>query len=129
MFIGFYDGERQVLSYSNAGHHPPLVIGADGARALERGGLPLGMFPDSSYERQATTLVPGDLIVLFTDGVIEAPDERDQEFGEQRLIAALEENRQQPLEALSRIILDRLKDWGGHAEAHDDVTLVLARVR
>jgi sigma-B regulation protein RsbU (phosphoserine phosphatase) len=71
------------LTYCNAGHNPPLLIGRDGIRRLEAGGLILGVFPQAIYDQETLTLEPGDLRVMFSDGVTEAVNAASEQFGEE----------------------------------------------
>jgi len=89
-FYGVLDASNQTLSYSNAGHNPPLLIDSKGeSRFIERGGLPLGMFKDTRYHEYYLSLEPGDLLVLYTDGVTEALNPAGEEFGRDRLAEAV----------------------------------------
>ncbi|HJR59356.1 MAG TPA: SpoIIE family protein phosphatase [Vicinamibacterales bacterium] len=93
-FYGKVDTALGVLTYSNAGHYLPIVIREDGAVSrLGEGGPVLGVCGDAEYEQGHTPIASGDRIVLFTDGVTEARNEADEEFGEERLIAAAIANR------------------------------------
>lgn len=129
LFLGFFDGTTRTLRYSNAGHHPPLLIGGTDDDLPGAGGLPIGMFKDSRYAEASHALSPGDLLALFTDGVVEAPNSRNEEFGRQQLARLLRDSRELPLARIVERIQAALADWTGGAEAHDDITLVLARVR
>ena len=91
--------------------------------------MPIGLFEGAAWETGALTLVAGDLLVLFTDGVSEAPAPDGEEFGAERLAELLHAHRARPLEAVIDAVLDALLQWSGPVDAHDDVTLVLARVR
>src|SRR5262252_8276195 len=89
-FYGILDATNRTLVYSNAGHNPPLLIDADNnARFEERGGLPLGMFRDSRYYEYYVTLNRGQTLLLYTDGVTEATNSAAEEYGRERLIAAV----------------------------------------
>jgi sigma-B regulation protein RsbU (phosphoserine phosphatase) len=129
MFLGFYDPQSRRLSYVNAGHLSPLVIGAGQVSALSDRGLPIGMFEDTEYETGTRSLTKGDLVALFTDGVVEAPNRHDEEFGEDRLVKLLVEQRGRALDEISAAIQSAIQEWSHGTEAHDDLTLVLARVR
>jgi serine phosphatase RsbU (regulator of sigma subunit) len=129
LFLGIYDTRTRALRYCNAGHHPPVVVGANGVAALAGGGIPIGLFEEARYPRGERRLEPGELLALFTDGLVEAPDPGDTQFGTARLIEHLATHRGLALDAVGREILDSLRAWSAGADAHDDVTLVLARVR
>jgi serine phosphatase RsbU (regulator of sigma subunit) len=128
--FAFYDYTTRTFRYSNAGHHPPLLLRGETASRLDsRGGLPIGMFEDSGYGEAELQLSPGDLLALFTDGIVEAPDPAGAEYGEQRLIDLLCRHRQQPLARIVDAVLEDLERWVDGGDPHDDVTLVLARAR
>lgn len=127
LFFAFYDPESRQLVYSNAGHYPPLHLGASGATRLSHGGLPIGLLGESRYGEGCRTLGVGDLVALFTDGVIETPNARDEEFGEARLIEILERHRGHDLQEILGTVVDEVARWSGGGPPHDDITLVLAR--
>ena len=130
LLSGFYDTESKIFRYCNAGHHPPLRIRNGQANPLDsRSGFPIGMFANTSYEVNQTRLEAGDLLAIYTDGLVETPNAREEEFGEQRLGRLLCQHSGLPLERISAAVLDELAAWGGDLEAHDDATLVLARAR
>jgi len=128
LFTGRFDGSTGTLSYSNAGHHPPLLLHGDEVVRLSEGGIPIGLFEGRRYRSDHHRLTPGDLLALFTDGVTETPDASEEEFGEARLIELLRRHREEPLEAIILRVFDELAEWSGGTEPYDDVTLVLARV-
>lgn len=126
---GSYDSATRAFRYSNAGHHPPLLLCGDEASRLDsRGGLPIGMFENANYSEAERRLEPGDLLALFTDGVVEAPDPDGEEYGEARLIELLRDHRRQPLARIVDAAMADLDRWVDGAVAHDDVTIVLARI-
>ncbi len=127
LFLGFFDARRRILTYSNAGHYPPLHLGALGAHRLSAGGRPLGLLEDSLYGEGAREVAPGDFLVLYTDGVVESPGAGGEEFGEARLVSIVERHRGRPLDAILAVVLEELARWRGGGPPHDDVTLVLAR--
>ena len=115
------------LTYCNAGHNAPLLVSASGIRRLETGGVVLGLFDAAFYEEETLKLMPGDLIVLFSDGVTEAMNAESEEFTDDRLIACanahLGESPQQVLDAL---LADVHTFCAGEPQS-DDVTAVLVR--
>ena len=129
LFLGAYDGRAHRLTYSNGGHLPPIIVSEDGSiRRLDVGGTVVGLFDNMSYEEGSTQLRRGDIFVAYSDGVTE-PENDFGEFGEQRLIDLLRENRDLPLARISEIVTAAVDDWIGANEQPDDVTLVLARAR
>ncbi len=115
------------LTYCNAGHNAPLLVTASGIRRLETGGVVLGLFDNATFEEETLKLEPGDLIVLFSDGVTEAMNSESEEFTDDRLIACanahLGETPQQVLDAL---LADVHAFCAGEPQS-DDVTAVLVR--
>jgi len=129
LFLGIYDGAERKLTYSNGGHLPPIVMGEDGSlRRLDCGGTVVGLFEQVTYEESSVSLQPGEIFVAYSDGVTE-PENDFGEFGEDRLIDLLRENRGLPLARISEIVTAAVDDWIGANEQPDDVTLVLARAR
>jgi len=127
LFLGVYDGGSRTLTYSNAGHLPPLIVGQDGSvRKLEIGGTVIGLFEDVTYEESQIVLRPNDIFVAYSDGVTE-PENEFGEFGEQRLLELIRANRNLPLARVSEIVTTAVQDWIGAEEQPDDVTVVLAR--
>jgi len=129
LFLGIYNGAERKLTYSNGGHLPPIIMSEDGSiRRLECGGTVVGLFDQRSYEEDSVQLRRGEIFLAYTDGVTE-PENDFGEFGEQRLIDLLRENRELPLPRISEIVTVAVDDWIGANEQPDDVTLVLARAR
>ena len=128
-FVTFFFGILDELgncAYTNAGHNPPYVISAKGEmRELKEGGMVLGLFPSAQYGSGAIQLQPGDHIVLFTDGVIEARNTAGDEFGEERLCDLLRKHAR----ASTSEILERLKEaiasFSANAPQHDDITMMV----
>ena len=129
LFLGMYDSDARRLIYSNAGHLPPLLLGEDGSCSrLVRGGTVVGLFDEIPYQDDTVQLRQGDIFLAYSDGVTE-PENDFGEFGEERLISLVQENRDLPLSRITEIVTGAVDDWIGAAEQPDDVTLVLARVR
>src|SRR5215472_4141294 len=92
LFYGVFDGAERTLRYGNAGHNPPVVVRANGSVDwLETGGPPVGMFPDSTYEQKMVRLGPGDFVIAYTDGVIEATNPGGEVWGVEGLLRAAAE--------------------------------------
>ena len=127
LFLGFYDGDTHRLTYSNAGHLAPIIMGVDGTiRRLEAGGMVVGLFDNMEYQEETVELRQGDIFIAFSDGITE-PENEFGEFGEDRLIEAIAANGDQPLDRIAAHTISAVKDWIGATEQPDDITLVLAR--
>jgi sigma-B regulation protein RsbU (phosphoserine phosphatase) len=127
LFLAYYDADTSQLTYSNAGHLPPLVLGRDGRiRRLDCGGTVAGLFDGVRYPEGRFQMQPGDILVAYSDGVTE-PENDFGEFGEARLIEIVTRYRDQPLHVISAQVMLALDAWIGAAEQPDDITLVLAR--
>src|SRR6266851_1511892 len=127
-FYGILDATNRTLAYSNAGHHPPLLIDAEGnAHFEERGGLPLGMFRDSRYHEYYATIDPGQMLVLYTDGVTEAMNSTGDEYGPERLVDAVKRGRHLSARELIDSIHRDVIDWTEGEGAHDDVTFFIIK--
>jgi sigma-B regulation protein RsbU (phosphoserine phosphatase) len=129
-FYGVYDPAPRALTYATAGHNPPrLKRCADGTLALLDGpaGLPLGIAPEQTYPECVYRLVPGDQLVLYTDGITEAHNDRGEMFGLERLDKVLE-NCAVGASGLLESVLAALKEFTGGSPAHDDRTLLVAKI-
>ncbi len=128
-FISFFycvlDAAAGTLTYANAGHYLPMLVHADGSvDRLGIGGPVLGVLPEAEYEQAQVAVAAGDRIVLFTDGLTEARDSRDEEFGEHRLLASAIEHRACSAPALQARLADAVSHFtGGHLQ--DDATLIV----
>lgn len=127
LFLAHYDAASAMLTYSNAGQLPPLVLGRDGhVRRLDRGGTVVGLMDGMRYEEDRFQMRPGDIIVGYSDGVTE-PENDFGEFGEERMMEVVRRYRDQPLHVISSQVMQALDAWIGADEQPDDITLVLAR--
>jgi len=129
LFLGIYDEATRRLTYANGGHLPPILISENGSsQLLDCGGTVVGLFDNLTFPEATVQLRPGDVLVAYSDGVTE-PESDYGEFGEERLIQLVRENRHLPLERITEIVTAAVADWIGDNEQPDDVTLVLARAR
>ncbi len=122
--------ETGELHYFNAGHFDPLLLHADGSHSqLSGGGPPLGMFRDSEYAMQVTGASPGDILVLFTDGLAELRNPRGQFFGVEGIMTAVSRRKNLPLRELAEQVLAEATMFSGRPHTDDDLTLFLMRIR
>ncbi|MBL8187537.1 MAG: SpoIIE family protein phosphatase [Acidobacteria bacterium] len=131
-FYAEFDERKHRLRYVNAGHNPPLLLRAKSgyveAERLDQGGTVLGLFCDAEFEDAELTLESGDVLVAFTDGLIEARNPDGEEFGEERLIQCLAKLANLNATAMEAEILRAIKEWTHEAEQEDDLTLVIFKV-
>jgi len=115
------------LTYSNAGHNAPLLVAASGIRRLETGGVVLGLFEHATYDEETITLEPGDLIVVFSDGVTEAMNPDSEEFTDDRLLDCANKHRGEPPQRVLDALLADVHEFCAGATQSDDVTVVMVR--
>jgi sigma-B regulation protein RsbU (phosphoserine phosphatase) len=131
-FYAEFDEANRVLRYVNAGHNPPLLVraksGGTEIERLDRGGTVLGLFCDAEFEDAELYLDSGDVLVAFTDGLIEARSPEGEEFGEERLIECLTKIAQRDAANIEQEILQAVKKWTHNSEQEDDLTLVIFKV-
>jgi phosphoserine phosphatase RsbU/P len=130
LFYGVFDSSKRTLRYINAGHNPPLVLRHDGrGEWLETSGAPVGMFPDSRYEEKVIELGEGDLVIAFTDGVVDTTTQNGDDWGIQGLLKAAISGARQSRNSgdLVNLIFHSMDDF---SEGHqiDDATLAVVRV-
>jgi len=128
-FVSLFYGELEtggILIYCNAGHNPPFHLKSNGkTEFLRNGGPVLGPTPDATYTRGFAKLEPGDLLCLYTDGIIEAHDRKDREFGCDRLVRLVKANRTRTAQEIGQEVLARVDKWS--REQEDDRTIVIIR--
>ena len=130
-WMGILNLDTGRVVYANAGHNPPLTLGADGGCAYLRTkpGFVLGGMPGLRYRAQELTLRPGERLFLYTDGVTEATDGQDRLYGEERLQAALEQNRDAEPQALVEAVKADVDAFVGDAPQFDDITMLTLTYR
>jgi phosphoserine phosphatase RsbU/P len=126
-YCAVYDDDSGQLSYTNAGHLPPILVRDGKASRLEVNGMVVGVFPEAAYDQVALELQPGDLLAAFTDGVTESENAQQEQFGDERLAGLLIENSQRPLEEIVEIVMRSVREWAYDLENQDDTTMLLAR--
>jgi sigma-B regulation protein RsbU (phosphoserine phosphatase) len=129
-FYGVLDATNRTIAYTNAGHNPPLLMGMDGtAKFIEAGGLPLGMFRDTRYYDHYLSIEPGQMLVLYTDGVTEAVNKGGEEFGRDRLVTAVRDGRSLSSKELIKSIHATVIDWTEGLGATDDITFFIVKAK
>jgi len=128
-FYGVLDLERRRFTYSNAGHHPAIVLRPDGqVRLLSSGGTVLGILDGTTYNERVIDLVPGDILLLYTDGVVEAENEAEEMFGRQRLEDFVRANAAMSARELCEQLCAELTRFSRRAYPEDDTTIVVAKL-
>ncbi|HEY6373758.1 MAG TPA: PP2C family protein-serine/threonine phosphatase [Candidatus Sulfotelmatobacter sp.] len=127
-FLAEYDPVHRTVDYINAGHNNPILRRASGQiERLDVGGLPFGIQPEAKYESETATLAPGDWLIIFTDGLVEGENARQEEYGEARLLTAIEAGKSvEPPEMLKRLMAE-VDLFVGNTPQHDDVTCMLLK--
>ncbi|HSP16863.1 MAG TPA: PP2C family protein-serine/threonine phosphatase [Thermoanaerobaculia bacterium] len=127
-FVSLFYGELEtggILIYTNAGHNAPFILRGMHVEYLKPTGPVLGPTPDATYVRGFARLQAGDLLCMYSDGIIEAHDRRDREFGMNRLLAIVRGNRMRSAQEIGQEVLARVARWG--REGEDDRTVVIVK--
>jgi sigma-B regulation protein RsbU (phosphoserine phosphatase) len=128
LFFGLLEPDTGRFRYVSAGHNPVLLARASGElQRLESTGVPVGMLPNASWREEERELHPGDLVCVYTDGVTEAVDERDREFGLERLSELVSRGAGRPVRELCETVLEAVADFARGMPQYDDQTLLLLR--
>lgn len=133
MFWCYYEPRSQVLRYVNAGHLPPILLKRNGdgeieVQRLTEGGPVLGLLRQADYRQGQAVVAAGDLLVLYSDGVVEAASASGEQFDEDRLLAVIRENSDRSPAEIREEILKQVRSFLGKEQAQDDLTLVVARI-
>lgn len=131
VFYGMLDNASHTLTYVNAGHNPPLLLraGSDIPEELEATGIAIGAMEDATYEQQEVTLAAGDVIVLYTDGVTEAVNGRDEMFEIPRLVEVICRTRSRSAREMVESIIDSVNEFSRNQPQYDDITLMVVKVQ
>jgi len=129
-FYGVLDTKNKVLTFSNAGHYPPILIRKNGTRELlAEGGPVLGVIPTATYEERPISFSSGDVLVFYTDGVTEAMNMSNELFGQERLEQLLVSLVDMPADAVMQRIIDEVAVFRGAAKQNDDLTLIVLKAK
>lgn len=133
LFWGYFDPQRSTIQYINAGHLPPLLLrkknGDLEIHKLETGGPVMGLLPSANFQQGEEFVAPGDLLVAFSDGVVEATSPEGEEFGDQRLLAVIRDRWDSSASDIRKAIHTYLKDFIGNVPVVDDQTLIVVRFK
>ena len=126
LFLGIYEDATRCLYYANCGHNPPLLLRRESVERLAATVTVLGLFEEWECAVAEAQLVPGDILAIYTDGIVEAMNAGQQEFGEARLARTLQENRHLDAPGLLQAVLAAVQEFAA-GEQSDDLTLLVAR--
>ena len=127
-YFALYDEKTQTLTYTNAGHLPPILLRKGVPELLQVTGTVVGAFPFSRYDEKTVELASGDVLVAYTDGIIEPENEYGEMFGEQRLSDLLAKNADRDSAEIIARVMEAVGQWTGEtAELQDDMTILVAR--
>jgi sigma-B regulation protein RsbU (phosphoserine phosphatase) len=127
---GVLDAKNRIFTFSNGGHNAPILRRADGEmKYLTEGGMALGMFENSRYEERPLGVNPGEIIVFYTDGVTEAKNDQQEEFGTRRLKQVIDDSHQLSAAQIQENIYEAVKEFTGLSHQEDDLTMIVFKVR
>jgi sigma-B regulation protein RsbU (phosphoserine phosphatase) len=127
LFLAAYKPQSRRLTYVICGHNPPMVFRHSEVFRLEEGGPPVGMFRSASYSQSSIRFQPDDCLVAFTDGIREAKNPTDEEFGDERLMEAVYSGRKLPVQSHVEHVFTACDRFAGTAPQNDDMTLFVLR--
>jgi sigma-B regulation protein RsbU (phosphoserine phosphatase) len=128
LFYGLLDPETGTLVYSNGGHNPPMLVRSTGeVERLDKGGLPIGMMQGMAYQETTVAFEPGDVLVIYSDGITESINEREEEFEEERLIEVVTSNAGRSAAGIRDRIDEALSRFVGTTPPVDDMTLMIIK--
>jgi phosphoserine phosphatase RsbU/P len=122
------DPDTRLLTVGNAGLPFPLQITSSGCRSIGSGGIPPGMFQNAVYEQHSVRLQPGESVLFYTDGLVEAANKARAQFGVERLMQACEQRREHSGLELLRFVFEAVNEFAEHAPPKDDMTAIVLKV-
>ena len=125
-FFGVYDTQARRLSYTNAGHLPPVYICGDTVKHLETGGMVVGLFDGVPFEQGTLDIRPGAILIAYSDGLTESENVYGEEFGTERLVEVARRNKDCSPKVIGEAMMHAAEEWSGSAEQADDMTVVVA---
>jgi sigma-B regulation protein RsbU (phosphoserine phosphatase) len=128
LFFGLLEPDSGLLRYVSAGHNPALIARADGSvERVESTGVPIGILPNATWREETLTLAHGELIAVYTDGLTEAGNDKDEEFGLERLTECVRRGAKTPVQKLCDVVLSDVADFASGMPQYDDQTLLVVR--
>ena len=128
LFYGILDVKNHRIRFCNAGHDNPFLLGPDlQTQRLHVGGPVLGFLPECAYEEAEVNLNPGDILLIYSDGITEAFNTREEEFGEKRLEKLVRENREKTADQLINLIFESVREFASGMPQMDDMTLFIIK--
>ena len=128
LFYGILDPVKHELRYCNAGHDNPVLVRKDDVPLrLKTGGIVMGFVPDFQYTQEKVVFDPGTVLLIYSDGITEAMNQKEEEFGEERLMSVLQVNLKRPAEKIIQCILDAVSQYVGEVPQMDDMTLLVIK--
>jgi sigma-B regulation protein RsbU (phosphoserine phosphatase) len=127
-FYGILEPDIGRLRYVNAGHNPPFLLSSVRGKSVDRltrTGMPLGISQDATWQQKVAKFAPGDLMVLFTDGVTEAQNRQGVFFGDARLLDVIRRNSSRSAQDIQQAVLDEVQRFTGGAPREDDIALMI----
>jgi serine phosphatase RsbU (regulator of sigma subunit) len=128
LFYAVLDSSRNRLTYASAGHEPPLLFGKQGYSQLTEGDLLLCIDEDTTYRETTIETRSGDVLVMYTDGVVESMNANEEEFSVKSLIRVVGENKTNDASQIVRQVMTALKDFMGGKPVTDEFTLAVAKL-
>ena len=125
--FGLYDEEEKTFTYTNAGHLPPILLHNGQPQLLEVTGTVVGLFPKIQYEERKIAMEPGDILLAYTDGIVEPENVYGEEFGAERMMDLVVKHQSEASDEIIARIMEAVPHWTGSSELPDDMTVVLAR--
>jgi sigma-B regulation protein RsbU (phosphoserine phosphatase) len=129
VFVTYLDLDTGKIECASAGHNPPLLYRAREGRCeyLEISGVAMGLFTNATFEQESSILEPGDILVMYTDGITEIVDAADEEFGEEQLEGLIVENAALSAQGLTDLIVESITEFAIHQGTFDDETLIVIK--
>jgi sigma-B regulation protein RsbU (phosphoserine phosphatase) len=128
LFYAIYDSEAKTLTYTNAGHLPPIFISDGSVSSLDEGGTVVGLFEDAKFTECTLQVKTGSLLVAYSDGLTEPENVYGEEFGIARLKSEVLHHREMPAARIADGLVNAVEQWAGTPEQADDITVVVARM-